>query len=152
MVAGSWLAGRSMWLRDRLGTAKTLLAAAGIQILIIAAMGFLLSPWVALLILLRSAPRALMTAPLNAAVVPRLERAHRATYLSVQSLAGRMSFSKTLFLLSLGAAPGAAPDWPALSAMARSVALGAVIGGAALLATQRHVTEPAGGPESPPSG
>jgi hypothetical protein len=38
-----------------------------------------------------------MTAPLNAAISPMLASEHRATYLSIQSLAGRLAFSISLF-------------------------------------------------------
>jgi uncharacterized MnhB-related membrane protein len=41
-----------------------------------------------------------MIAPLNAATVPRLQQHHRATYLSIQSLIGRLSFSLCLVLLA----------------------------------------------------
>ena len=42
-----------------------------------------------------------MTAPINAAVAPRVDAAQRATFLSMQSLAGRLAFSGWLVILSL---------------------------------------------------
>ena len=54
-----------------------------------------------------------MAAPLNAAVVPRLESAHRATYLSIQSLLGRLAFSGALVTLSVYA--GQEANWAVLS-------------------------------------
>ena len=44
-----------------------------------------------------------MIAPLNAATVPRLQQHHRATYLSIQSLIGRLAFSLCLALLASSA-------------------------------------------------
>lgn len=140
MLAGSWVAGRSILIRDRLGIASTLLLSTLLQALIIGVMGLVLHPAVTLLILLRSTPRALMTAPLNAAIAPRVERAHRATYFSLQSLAGRLSFSATLALLSLAVHPGAAPAWPAVSAMLRTMAVVALLALAGLAATAPRIS------------
>ncbi len=100
MVIAAWFAKRSIRLRDHLGTRLALMLSAGIQALLISAMGFFLHPIVALLLGFRSVPRALMIAPLNAATVPRLQQHHRATYLSIQSLIGRLSFSFALALLA----------------------------------------------------
>ncbi len=74
-----------------------------------------------------------MTAPLNAAIVPRVPQAQRATYLSIQSLAGRLVFSAVLFLLSLAAGADAAPDWPVLSLM-QCLSAGIALAGALALA------------------
>ena len=100
MIIAAWFAKRSIRLRDRLGTRTTLLISAGTQTLLIIFMGIFLHPVVALLLTLRSAPRALMVAPLNAAQVPHLQQNHRATYLSIQSLIGRLAFSGSLMLLA----------------------------------------------------
>lgn len=101
MVIAAWFAARSIRFRNRLGLGGVLLSAAGLQTVIIAVMGLVLHPLVIVLILLRSVPRALMAAPLNAAIAPRVDRAQRATFLSVQSLAGRLAFSGFLVVLSL---------------------------------------------------
>ncbi|HES58191.1 MAG TPA: hypothetical protein ENO21_02045 [Firmicutes bacterium] len=106
LLLASLVAQRSIVLRDRLGTGGVLLAAMIIQTAIIGVMAVALHPLVAILIIARSVPRGLMTAPLNAAVVPRVPRHERATYLSVQSLAGRLGFA--LYLLAMAALPGAA--------------------------------------------
>ena len=81
----------------------------GVQVVLISLMGFFFHPVVALLLAFRSVPRALMIAPLNAATVPRLEQHHRATYLSIQSLIGRLSFSLCLTLLA-GVSSAEGPD------------------------------------------
>lgn len=113
LLIASWVAAYSIRLRDVIGLAGTLLTAAGLQTVTIGLMAFYLHPAVALVLLLRSSPRALMAAPLNAAIVPRLESAHRATYLSIQSLLGRLAFSGALMVLSVYA--GQETSWAALS-------------------------------------
>ena len=117
MFIASFVAGWSVRLRDRLGLGGALLTATALQTIIIAVMGFVLHPLVLVLVLLRSVPRALMTAPVNAAVTPRVEQAHRATYASLQSLAGRLSFSMTLVGLSLLSVSNDRDDWASLSRM-----------------------------------
>lgn len=52
------------------------------------------------LIVLRSVPMGASYPVINAIVQPKLEREIRATYLSLQSLAGSLAFSSTLFLAS----------------------------------------------------
>jgi len=132
MLIGSYFAGWSVAWRDRVGLGAALLSAAALQLLIIAAMAAVLSPLVAALAVLRTAPRALMTAPLNAAIVPRLEKQHRATYLSIQNLTGRLAFAALLAGLSVGVA--AEIDWAALSRMLMSgAAIGALAAAALLL-------------------
>lgn len=104
MLAAGQVARRSIRIRDRIGLAPALLLGTALQTAIIAAMAFFIHPLVAVLILLRSCPRAIMTAPRNAAVTPRIGQDHRATYLSLESLVGRLGFSVVLWSLSqLGA-------------------------------------------------
>ena len=62
MFIASFVAGWSVRLRDRLGLGGALLTATALQTIIIAVMGFVLHPLVLVLVLLRSVPRALMTA------------------------------------------------------------------------------------------
>ena len=100
MGIAAWFARQSIRLRDHFGTRSALMLSAGVQVVLISMMGFFFHPVVALLLAFRSVPRALMIAPLNAATVPRLQQYHRATYLSIQSLIGRLSFSLCLALLA----------------------------------------------------
>ncbi len=100
MGIAAWFARQSIRLRDHFGTRSALMLSAGVQVVLISMMGFFFHPVVALLLAFRSVPRALMIAPLNAATVPRLQQHHRATYLSIQSLIGRLSFSLCLALLA----------------------------------------------------
>lgn len=117
MFIASFVAGWSVRIRDRIGLGGALLTATALQTVVIAGMGFVLHPLVLVLVLLRSVPRALMAAPVNAAVTPRVEQSHRATYASMQSLAGRLCFSITLVGLSLLSVSTNGDDWASLSRM-----------------------------------
>ena len=97
MGAATIAATYSIRLRDRLGTSMTLLLAGVLQSAIIAGMALMQSPVIAILLVLRSTPRGLMQAPLHAEVVPLIGENRRATYLSIQSLFGRLSFGAVLF-------------------------------------------------------
>ncbi|MCB1186732.1 MFS transporter [bacterium] len=135
MLVGSWFAANSIRLRDRTGIAAALLIACAMQCLVIGVMGLWLHVAIIGVILLRSVPRGIMMPAFNAAVAPQLDQQHRATYLSVMSLGGRLAFSLTLFGLSF--AVGEAQDWPSLS---RLLLIGAAIGVSGLvvlLATAR---------------
>ena len=90
----------SIRIRDRLGPSSTLLLAGLVQTVIIAAMALVQAPAIAILIVFRSVPRGLMQAPLNAEVVPLVGEERRATYLSIQSLLGRLAFGAVLFVFS----------------------------------------------------
>ena len=55
-----------------------------------------------------------MTAPLNAAVAPALPSERRATYLSIQSFAGRLAFAGTLAWFATMAG---GDDWSSIANM-----------------------------------
>ena len=110
MLIGAWFAARSIRMRKKIGVAKTLLVATALQLVIIAAMGAVVHISIVVLILLRSSPRAIMRAPLNAAIAPKVAKRHRATYLSIQSLVGRLAFSGTLATLSVSIGHTQTPD------------------------------------------
>lgn len=136
MAVGSWFAANSIRLRDRIGIAATLLLACAMQCLVIGVMGIWLHAIVVAVILLRSIPRGMMMPAFNAAVAPRVDRQHRATYMSVMSLGGRLGFSLTLFGLSFFV--GEAQDWPSLSRLL-TIGLGiGMVGLMVLLATARR--------------
>jgi len=137
MLIASWATARSIRLRDRIGLGATLLLCTTIQVVIMAAMGLVLHEVVLILILLRSVSSAIMQPPMRAAITPRLPQSLRATYLSIQSLAGRLAFAGTLWLLSTGTEPGAAADWPRLSSMSRTCAVFGFAGFFVLAATAR---------------
>lgn len=126
-LLGAFAAGRSIWLREAIGLGSTLLLSGGIQILLIAVMAAWLHPLVVPLVLLRSIPYALSAAPLRAAIAPLVSRSQRATYFSMQSLAGRLAFAITLFGLSLSVG-STVINWPVLSAILRYSALIGITG------------------------
>lgn len=115
MFIAAWFASRSIRLRDKLGLGGVLLTAAALQTLIILVMGLILHPLIIILILARTVPRALMTAPINAAIAPRVNRTQRATFLSIQSLAGRLAFSGWLLILAMVPTSGTDGDWTSIS-------------------------------------
>ncbi|MCF6287194.1 MAG: MFS transporter [Candidatus Hydrogenedentes bacterium] len=126
MIVAAYIAGRSIWLRDRLGLVPTLLLGTALQTLIIAAMALIIHPLIVFLILLRSCPRAIMTAPRNAAINPLIQEEHRATYLSLESLVGRLAFSAVLWgLATLG---GPDSDLRAILLTATAIAVVGLIG------------------------
>jgi len=126
-----WLASlvgaRSIGVRNRVGLWGVLLIAMALQVLTIGLMSLWLSPLIAVFLLLRSCPRALMTPPLNAAVTGAVPTKLRATYLSLQSFAGRLSFSGTLFLLTLAVPAAAATGWSTISTQLRIAAVGSLV-------------------------
>lgn len=128
MVLASFAAAKSVRLRDRLGLAPGLLLAALIQITVIFVMGMVSHPIVIALILLRTCPRALITAPIRAAIAPRVPQAQRATFLSLQSLFGRLSFSGLLVLLSILVGPNSQADYAHLSRALLFCAAAGVLG------------------------
>jgi MFS family permease len=98
MLVSAPLSVRAMTLARRFGAPTVLLFALILQGVIITTMGLVLHWAVLFLLLLRMIPSAIMTPVMNAVVHPRLESSSRATYLSVQNLAGRLAYS-----LSIGA-------------------------------------------------
>lgn len=128
MLIAGWGAGRSIRIRDRIGIGPTLLLAALLQTLIIGVMGLVLHPVIIALILLRSMPRALMAAPFNAAIAPLLAQQHRATYLSLQSLVGRLSFSGVLLILAVISGEGSTVSWERISLMLKVSAILGIAG------------------------
>lgn len=114
MLVAAWIASQSIKIKNRIGTGATLLSAAGLQIAMMTIMHFFVSIPAAIAMLLRSCPRALMTAPLNIAVAPNVPTARRATFLSLQSLFGRLGFALTLAMFATIAS---GKDWTAISTM-----------------------------------
>ncbi len=123
LLIGAWAGAKSIQMRDRVGVRRALLGAMGVQALLIGIMGLTLHPIVAALVLLRSLQPALAGVILNAEITPRVPRAQRATYHSLQSLLGRLLFSGTLLALSLFAGAGDANDPGSVQSMLRICAL-----------------------------
>jgi MFS family permease len=127
-LIGAWVASRSARIDARIGTGPTLLLAGLLQVAIIAAMASVLHVAIVAVILLRGVPGGLYKAPLNAAVTPRIPQAERATYLSIQSLAGRLGFSALLAGLAVSASGAGANRWPQLSQLLLICALIGICG------------------------
>lgn len=116
MLLGAWVAGHSVDLQHRFGLNTVLLSAIVLQLVVIAALSNWLHIAVVVLLFFRSVPMAMVHAPMHAAIAPRVATAQRATYLSLQSLADRLSFSISLALVSLTVGTESA-DWPTLSSL-----------------------------------
>ena len=132
MVVAAWIASKSIQIRDRIGTGATLISAAGLQLVMVAVMYFFVNIPAAIATLLRSCPRALMTAPLNAAVAPNVPTSMRATFLSLQSLFGRLGFASTLafFAYAVGG-----DEWASITNMLQWGMWMGIVGLAALIMT-----------------
>ena len=114
-MIGAGVARRGVELDEWIGTGPTLLAATGVQLVVIGSMALVLHPAVALVIFLRGLPKAIASAPLRAAITPRLPKTQRATYLSVQSLVGRLGFALLLGSLGWIAGSTSPESWSSLS-------------------------------------
>ncbi len=98
----SWASTRAPAWGERFGVRRGLLATLGLQMAVMTAMAAAVHPIVVAFILARTIPGALMRPLMLSVVHPRLESGQRATYLSMQSLAGRLAFSLTLFAAAAG--------------------------------------------------
>ena len=134
-IVASVTSAYSMQWRRRMGLAPLLINAAAIELIIIAAMAAILHPVIALMIILRSGPMAVVTAPTNAAIAPLIKNEHRATFLSLQSLAGRLTFSIVLAGFAQLVTHSNAADWSSLSLLLRLSALAGFAGLIALYVT-----------------
>ena len=139
MLIAAWIASRSIRIRDRIGTNATLLSAAGLQIVMMAVMHFFVNVPAAIITLLRSCPRALMTAPLNVAIAPNVPSARRATFLSLQSLFGRLGFAITL--ATFGTLAGG-EEWDSIATMLGWSMWGGLAGFVLLFITSRYMNRP----------
>ncbi|AWV88674.1 MFS transporter [Bradymonas sediminis] len=114
-LIGALFAHNSARIAGRLGIAKTLLLAALLQLIIISVMGLFLNEVIVALILLREIAGGMTRAPINAAITPYIPQKQRATFLSIQSLAGRVGFSALLVGLSFSTGNIDTHTWSALS-------------------------------------
>ena len=128
MFGGSLGAAYSVQLCNRVGLKKLLYAAFAIQLVIIGGLSALLSGLLLSLVMFRNFPMAMIHAPVNAEIAPRIKSEMRATYLSMQSLSARLVFALLLFLLSFSV-EGEILHWDSLSRVLRQ-ALGFGISGA----------------------
>ena len=90
-------------LKDRIGLPAILLLAFGMQIALVGVLALSNASWVIALLFLRMVPDSLSKPFIAARIQPMLSDDSRATYLSVQSLAGRLVFAASLAVASLSA-------------------------------------------------
>lgn len=93
----SWASTRAADWGAWLGLRRGLFGVMALQATVMAAMAIAVHPIVVGFILLRTVPGALMQPLMLSVVHPRVDSGQRATYLSLQSLAGRLAFSLSLF-------------------------------------------------------
>ena len=127
MFCGAVAARGAVALRQRLGVAWSLLLLMASQVLIIAVMGLWLATWVIGVLVLRSVSTAMLHPIANAAIHPRIDTGMRATYLSVQSLAARLTFSLTLVVASRAVVADGELSYPVLSELVTAFALGGAV-------------------------
>jgi len=88
---------------ERFGTVNTLLGLAALSAMIVTGMAIWVHGAVLVLVAFRSAQGAAAPVLIGAEVAPRVDRHHRATLLSLNSLAGRLGYGLLLLLVSAGA-------------------------------------------------
>ena len=140
MMGGAALASpRGEPLARRIGIANVMLLAMALQGVVIAGLSLTLHPGVVVLLLARSIPGALSRPLELQCILPNVGGHLRATYLSVQSLAGRLAFAGTLSLGSWVLGGLDELDGTAISTLAGSVAALLLVTLAALALTRRAV-------------
>ncbi len=110
MFGGAIGARASISLQSKLGLVGLLALAMFVQTGIVAAMAIAVSPVVLVFVCARNFPMSLVHAPVRAAIAPRITRAQRATYLSLQGLSERLFFALLLLGLASGLDKGAPVD------------------------------------------
>jgi MFS family permease len=124
-------------LRKVLGLPGILLLAFGMQVALTAALALSNSLFVLGLLLLRMVPDSLSQPFIRARIQPLLQDGIRATYLSVQSLAGRLLFAGTLAVAATQTTDQAAAPYSELQVILAVYAVFGVVALAALLRTVR---------------
>jgi len=128
MFGGALAATISMRLYRTLGLVRLCLLGVLIQLLIIGVMSVFLHPIILLVIVWRNFAMSMTHAPMLASLAPLVPDAQRATYLSAQSLFGRLVFAGVLWALSLFSRVGTELLWKDLSHILQiSFVLGVVL-------------------------
>lgn len=99
-AVGSLAARASAPLAERLGTVEVLLLLAALSATIVSGMALTFSLALIVLVAFRSAQGAAAPVLISAAVAPRVGQQHRATLLSLNSLAGRFGYGAILWRVS----------------------------------------------------
>lgn len=103
MMIGSWFTRFGKGSRHRCRVKRILIGCAVFQLLLMGSMALVVHPVVVVLLLARTVSKAISTPLVNAEVAPLLEQSERSTYLSLQSLLGRVSYGIILLVLPFGA-------------------------------------------------
>jgi MFS family permease len=137
-VAAGWYAGR---VQEWLGTRGILLLAAAMQVALIGILMLATHPLAIAFLLVRMVPGALSRPFLLAAVHPWLASAHRATYLSLQSLCGRLGLAASLLMVSALAPGDGVLEIPELQVILLAYVIAGIIVVTALAVTSRFLRE-----------
>lgn len=107
----------------KFGAKNVLLSSILVQLIIIAGLSIWLHPALLLLVMLRNFSMSMAHAPMHALIAPQVSSGQRATYLSMQSLAGRLGFSMILYTIAIQTGVDSSLDWPVLSGILHYCAL-----------------------------
>lgn len=99
MLTGAWFTRFVKKTSHRCLIWRILIICALGQALLLSSMALMVSPVVTLLLIGRTAAKGISSPLVNAEISPLLERHERSTYLSLQSLLGRLGYGITLMLL-----------------------------------------------------
>ena len=127
MFGGALGARVGIRISTRFGLLPVLATGLLIQCLIIAGLSLMLSPLILALVVFRNFSMAMAHGPLMGAIAPRLDSRHRATWLSLQSLAGRLFFGSVLFGLSGVSGDSVTLDWDTLSLILTTCLIGGAV-------------------------
>jgi len=127
MFGGALGATVSIKVQDRVGVTSLLLGSIMIQCIIITGLALWLHPALLILVMFRNFAMAMARGPMLGAIAPRIASGERATYLSMQSLAGRLAFSSVLFALASSTTDDIPVDWLTLSVILRNCAVSGFI-------------------------
>ncbi len=139
-LVGALASAYSIRLTRWLGLTSLLLIAAAVELAIVTVMALVLHPAIALIIILRSGPMAIATAPVNAAIAPLIANHQRATFLSLQSLAGRLVFALILWAFSLLVNNSTEADWSSLELLLQVSFVGGFVGLLMLFIASRQLS------------
>ena len=128
MFGGTVGAAYSVRLFHAFGVRKLLLAAFLFQLSIVGGLSAVLALPVLGLVVFRNFPMAMIIAPVNATIAPRIGSHLRATYLSIQSLCQRLGFSGLLFALAASIDSRTGLEWGPLSQVLRESLFVGVVG------------------------
>jgi hypothetical protein len=132
-------------LRHRIGLVAILLLAFGMQIALAATLALTNSALAIALLFLRMLPDALSHPFMQARIQPLLRDASRATYMSLQSLAGRLVFASALLVASGAASDRARMAYAEIqTVLGAFVAVGLIVFGALWLTARRAGVQQSG--------